>query len=825
MASGHVPVKSTIPSSNSPQFGDMNILHLQTVQKYQKPPYHLKTDVRITPHGKQFMATLEWKWTDPRTGKPVSAITTGIQSRRKWAVAEACKAMLEKHNMQSSQPASSGISHVDRLVQAHEYTKAASELIKLATKSPEVSRILPSLWKGLLGIHDFKSVYAILDMLDTTQLTPSCYESLLQSVVFVGDSIAADRLLSSMVSRISRISLTVPVRGLDADSPSIAQVVQWQRWRSLIALEEQASMRESGSGSIVMRRDTKSTTFPVIKLLSSVGTVEEDSIVLLGGDSGRGLIGQVESVKFMDSSVSAITVKLLSEEGRWNNELFLADEIKVTRLSESRVNFERINDTLREFFRISQSPDPSFAFVPGIVDQLLGGKRRLSSSQKSPRIPPHMSLCASQREAVKLAMTEPITLVHGPPGTGKTHTICGIISAWRADDPWKRILACADSNTAADNIFFALRRKGVSCFRLTATGNVLDPIDDAVLDQIPNKDIVRTYRRVFRDTARSHFSLGPLIGARKKVEAEAIKHFHVIVTTLSTSRSVALNKSTFPRVIIDEAAQTMEPSALMALSRGCEQLVLVGDHKQLPAVVLSSFAAKRGLDVSLFERLMDSATSVLLSNQRRMHPSIAEFSNSQFYDGKIVNHESVEERDAGVGADISSPLISLLSSPRRVVFVDTCGAEETIGTSTRNQAETEVIIGIMKTFLKHNQDPGQVGIIVPYLAQKNFLTSKLSRAGLLSPDLQINTVEGFQGHEKDYIIISTVRSNAQGFLGFVEDDQRMNVMLTRARKGLVVVGDKATLEKKEASIWKKWILWCTDRGHVVQHKDLGIHID
>jgi superfamily I DNA and/or RNA helicase len=223
---------------------------------------------------------------------------------------------------------------------------------------------------------------------------------------------------------------------------------------------------------------------------------------------------------------------------------------------------------------------------------------------------------------------------------------------------------------------------------------------------------------------------------------------------------------------------------------------------------------------SLFERLIEMGpggkgwTSVLLNMQRRMHPTISKFSNVNFYEGKIEDHPECGEPDEGVSG------IPWFSQDRRVVFVNTAKSikhtvgEEVVGTSTRNLGECVGIVEAIDRLLRSNITPEQIGVIVPYLAQKSLVTSllrqRIPREKFLR--LHVNTVEGFQGNEKDFIIISLVRSNAGGFIGFVDDDQRMNVMLTRARKGLLVFGDSKTFEASAggSSLWKEWIQWCSN---------------
>lgn len=797
---------------------DINIKHNFAVQQYSRQPYDLKTRVVLVSHPSGFLATLEWRWKDPnRDGRSVVAVTSGINVRKKLAIADACRAMLLKQKLidDSVSAQKEAVSELEDLIAEEKYSDACKLLQQASMHSNvplgEVQHLFPKLWRFIIATHDERLTESLLSVLEHSKsVAPSLYEQLIQELVFLSDFNFSERTLLSLLS--DRIRLSLPERGLMAsgDSTSPAELEKWKYWRSLIAIEElsniHTSLRNRDQLPCFRLQMDSGTTIPIIRLrgdISNEGISPESLVVLFHqSDPDKYMTGRVLDSSMRPDGVFSISVSLLTEEKQ--HDIFLEDEVDVIVLSESRITFERINASLREFYRISSIPDPLFRFNPKMRNLLLNPTIVKSTTFAPPNLTRekrYLNLSDVQLEAVVHALAHPVTLVHGPAGTGKTHTLCGIVSAWRASND-SRILCCADSNTAADNIHEALRRRNIPSFRLGAW-KALSDVPEDVLASLPNKVLVERYRG-----ALTAFNADPvryrgfLIGARKQIEEEALRHFKVVVTTLSSARNSNLDKIVFPSVIIDESAQTIEPASLLAVSHGCERLVLIGDHKQLPAVVLSKEAVRLGLHVSLFERLMKSGSviSVLLNRQRRMHPSISAWPNMTFYEGKLEDDESCSTDH------------DLVDFKTRVMFIDTegVGSEELVGTSTRNLSESSILGGVIERLLVHAQ-PYQIGVIVPYLAQKALLL-KHSKHGI-----QINTVEGFQGHEKDLIVISTTRSNALGTIGFLEDDQRMNVMLTRARRGLVVVGDGHTL-RKSGGRWAEWLEWCSQHGTITTAK-------
>lgn len=425
------------------------------------------------------------------------------------------------------------------------------------------------------------------------------------------------------------------------------------------------------------------------------------------------------------------------------------------------------------------------------------------------------SLNDTQRAAVRLALAaRDVALIHGPPGTGKTTAVVEVIR--RAVRRGGKVLACAPSNLAVDNLLERLVAAGERAIRLGHPARVLPQLRehtlDLLVDEHPDvrlaRKLVKEARGLFRQAER-FTRARPAPGARaetrreakdlladaRRLEAAAVEHLldtaDVVCATTTGLDSEVLGPRRFDWAVIDEACQSVEPGCWLPLLR-CERVVLAGDHCQLPPTVISPEAADDGFAVSLFERLMALYGSTIarrLTVQYRMHAAIMDFSSQAFYDGQLV-------ADPAVAAHRLQDLPGVASQPLTgtpIEFVDTAGAgfdeeDEPDGESRRNPREAEWIVRQVKALLDAGLAAADIGVITPYAAQVRWLREQLAVTGL-----EIDSVDGFQGREKEAILISLVRSNPRGEIGFLADVRRMNVALTRARRKLLVVGDSATL--------------------------------
>lgn len=311
---------------------------------------------------------------------------------------------------------------------------------------------------------------------------------------------------------------------------------------------------------------------------------------------------------------------------------------------------------------------------------------------------------------------------------------------------------------------------------------------------------------------------------RSAFETSAIDNAHIVFTTLNSAGHPSLEFTRFEVTLIDEAAQCVEPSVLIALRRGCRKCVMVGDPLQLPATIFSDIARQASYDRSLLERLMSNGHSfVMLDIQYRMDPAISAFPSSAFYSGLLQDGENVKsinylplfQQDKKIRSE------QLRGQVPPLVFFDLKVSRDIVTTSGNlsrsNPEEAKFCVNLMRFLIDYskcwNCKLGQVGIITPYSEQvieirRAFQRSKLFPQDLKSSeyDIEMNTVDAFQGREKDIVIISTVRSNDQGSIGFVSDKRRMNVALTRAKFGLFIIGNAETLKNNDR--WCDLIQYC-----------------
>ncbi|XP_066277875.1 uncharacterized protein [Branchiostoma lanceolatum] len=387
----------------------------------------------------------------------------------------------------------------------------------------------------------------------------------------------------------------------------------------------------------------------------------------------------------------------------------------------------------------------------------------------------------SQEKAVQATASSEITLIQGPPGTGKTRAAAEVIARWQEQSD-NKILAVAETNEGVDNIIQKLIDRNVPQEQILRVGQ-------------PEK--VRYGLRHLTLDKRYDEKYGSEESRRGRKKAQGIKAIlskaKIICTTCIGAGSPVLQQLTFRRVLVDEAAQATEPAVLCALSHGCQQVCLIGDDQQLPPLVQTEDAQE--LKISLFERWRGQKVQVhLLDTQYRMHPAISTFPSERFYEGRIKN--GVEASDRMPPSGFNWP-----NQKMPVSFVNVSSRETSRGTSKFNDEEVQIVTNVTKQLLEGGDiREDDIGIVSPYKAQIEKIKEGLKR------NIAVRSVDGFQGQERDVIIFSAVRANEGGYVGFLSDPRRMNVLLTRARRGLIVVGAGETLEKGSDD-WKKWIQW------------------
>ena len=421
----------------------------------------------------------------------------------------------------------------------------------------------------------------------------------------------------------------------------------------------------------------------------------------------------------------------------------------------------------------------------------------------------------SQQAAVRFALAaRHLAVIHGPPGTGKTTTVVELIrQAVRRGD---RVLACAPSNLAVDNLLERLVAAGESVVRLGHPARVLPELRRHTLDLLVEDHAdVRLARKFAKEAfalfrkAGKYTRAKPEPGARRdmrqearnlladarKLEAQAVERVldgaSILCSTTTGLDSELVGQRMYDLVVIDEACQSTEPGCWLPLLWG-QRVVLAGDHCQLPPTVLSAEAVAQGFGVSLLERLValhGPQVARRLNVQYRMHEAIMGFSSREFYEGELEAHPAVRGHRLCDLAGVRPGLLSELP----VHFIDTAGAgfeeqAEPDGASRLNRQEAGLVRRKVEELLAIGLQAQDIAVIAPYAAQVRLL-----REELRVPGLEIDSVDGFQGREKEAVVLSLVRSNPEGEIGFLADVRRMNVALTRARRKVLVIGDSATI--------------------------------
>ncbi|KAJ8433105.1 hypothetical protein Cgig2_020601 [Carnegiea gigantea] len=390
-------------------------------------------------------------------------------------------------------------------------------------------------------------------------------------------------------------------------------------------------------------------------------------------------------------------------------------------------------------------------------------------------------LNASQVFAVKSVLQKPISLIQGPPGTGKTVTSAAIVYHM-AKQGQGQVLVCAPSNVAVDQL----------AEKISATGLKVRHLDTSEKSELHKLQQLKDEQGELSSSDEKKYK-----ALKRATEREIAQSADVICCTCVGAGDPRLVNFRFRQVLIDESTQATEPECLIPLVLGAKQVVLVGDHCQLGPVIMCKKAARAGLAQSLFERLvLLGVKPIRLQVQYRMHPALSEFPSNSFYEGTLQNGVTINERQSS-GIDFPWPV------PNRPMFFYVQMGQEEIsssGTSYLNRTEAANVEKIVTTFLRSGVVPSQIGVITPYEGQRAYIVNYMSRNGALRQQLykeiEVASVDSFQGREKDYIILSCVRSNEHQGIGFLNDPRRLNVALTRARYGIVILGNPKVLSKQ-----------------------------
>lgn len=428
---------------------------------------------------------------------------------------------------------------------------------------------------------------------------------------------------------------------------------------------------------------------------------------------------------------------------------------------------------------------------------------------------------AQQRGVNKVLAAKDVAIVHGPPGTGKTTTLVeAIFETLRRES---QVLVCAQSNSAVDLICERLTDRGISVLRIGNPSRVNDKMLSSTYERrfeahpdYPTLWKIRKSMREMRLTSKRgeqwHRRMDSLrrdsVELEARINADVLSDARVIASTLVGSEHRLLDSVNVSTLFIDEAAQALEAASWIPIRRA-KRVIFAGDHCQLPPTVKCYEAQKQGLGVSLMERIARTHPEcvVMLSTQFRMHEEIMKFSNDWFYGGTMKAAPEVRHR-------------GILDLDLAVEWIDTDCVDSTPGPETDNaeKAFREALAGggngrinvdeallTLSTLAGYMAKIGEerileerinFAVISPYRAQVRYLRKIISRTPSFQPFkslITVNTVDGFQGRECDVVVISLVRSNDEGNIGFLRDLRRMNVAMTRARMKLIMIGNSATL--------------------------------
>lgn len=447
-------------------------------------------------------------------------------------------------------------------------------------------------------------------------------------------------------------------------------------------------------------------------------------------------------------------------------------------------------------------------------------------------------LNASQQRALDATLTHPVSLIHGPPGTGKTMVLASVVHAALRGSGGTKILLLAETNTAVDNLVSAVLKSAGRCQSPLAPGELVRVgagADSARPELAPCSllhlatmhawaaDLCRLKEGMvtLQTPAEKKKRWASIMKLEMEIQRDLINRARVVATTLVGSGGALFQAGTsFAMVVFDEATQATLPAALIPLNLlddsrpAMQRVVFAGDHKQLPPTVISRSAREGGLAVPVFELLIEAGVPpLLLATQYRMDPAISAFPLQHFYQGDVVDAPTAERTTSPAAAQLlrgvhwptsGRPVALVRMWHTAVEAINPHGSKINPGEA---RAITECVARLRRACpaLFSGGNTAEVAVLTHYLGQKTLIQANLRRAQQ-GQGVVVSTVDGFQGREAHMVLVSMVRANDRRRVGFLADQRRLNVALTRARSGLIVVGHPDTLRADEhLGAWLAWV--------------------
>ncbi|PAV65498.1 hypothetical protein WR25_24050 [Diploscapter pachys] len=402
-----------------------------------------------------------------------------------------------------------------------------------------------------------------------------------------------------------------------------------------------------------------------------------------------------------------------------------------------------------------------------------------------------------QKDAITIALTHSISAIEGPPGTGKTSVGAGLIKNWHMElGTQDFILVCAPSNVSADECALRAEKTGLKPVRVFAQS--MEMVEDRASHLSLHEMVAKSASSELRYLLdlKSKRILNPKEAATLRTlelctQLRILRKSRIAVTTCSSAAMECIKEMVPTHLLLDEAGMCSIPEALVPLMSGVKRFIMIGDVQQLPPLILSPRARRCGLAISVMERaIANRVPGSVLKPQHRMHPSISAFSNSEFYEDQLVDAVDAEELERMTAKWNWRP-------GQRKAFLECREPETRCGDSFINVSQAVQIVDLAEEFIEIGLKPEDVAIITFYRAQTELVQHIIrqrnySDGGKLE-GLEVKNVDGFQSQEKGVILLSTVRANERGNCGFLKDFRRVNVALTRAKSGLLIIGSSETL--------------------------------